>query len=106
MLKTLGSIESKIQPSEGGVGVSESNTAGRDGNGSKIDDSEFDGNEVRDNEVGKKVQKLPKCKNSSKSKKAIRSDFLTPKARLAFTKLRQVFVKAPIFDHFDLKRHI
>ena len=34
------------------------------------------------------------------------SGFLTPKARLAFTKLRQTFVKAPILYHFDPKCHI
>ena len=36
----------------------------------------------------------------------LRSDFCTPKARLAFTKLRQVFVKALIFYHFDSEYHI
>ena len=35
-----------------------------------------------------------------------RTGFLTPKARLAFTKLRQVFVEAPILHHFDLESHI
>ena len=34
------------------------------------------------------------------------TDFLTPKARLAFTQLRQAFVKAPIFHHFNPKSHI
>ncbi len=32
--------------------------------------------------------------------------FLTANARKAFTKLRQVFVKAPILNHFDPERHI
>ena len=32
--------------------------------------------------------------------------FCTSKARLAFIKLRQAFVKTLIFYHFDLKRHI
>ena len=32
--------------------------------------------------------------------------FLTPKARLAFTQLRQAFVEAPIFHHFDPESHI
>ena len=32
--------------------------------------------------------------------------FFTPKVRPAFTQLRQVFVKAPILHHFDLKSHI
>ena len=34
------------------------------------------------------------------------SDFLSLEAKLAFTKLRQTFVKTPIFYHFDLKHHI
>ena len=73
----------------------------------------IDDNEIEDNEVGKKDQKISKSKNltkfkkSSKSKKMVRSlDFLTPKARLVFTKLRQAFVKAPILYYFDLERHI
>ena len=46
-------------------------------------------------------------KNSSKSKKAIGSlDFLTPGAKLAFTKLRQAFFKAPILHHVNPERHI
>ena len=53
-----------------------------------------------DNEVGKKVQNL------SKSKKTVGSDFFTPGAKLAFTKLRQTFVKALILYSFDPKCHI
>ena len=34
------------------------------------------------------------------------SGFLTPKARLAFTKLRQVFMNTPILHYFDPKCHI
>ncbi len=32
--------------------------------------------------------------------------FLTANARRAFTELRQVFVKAPILNHFNSERHI
>ncbi len=32
--------------------------------------------------------------------------FFTANARRAFTKLRQVFVEAPILNHFDPERHI
>ena len=32
--------------------------------------------------------------------------YLTPKARLAFTKLKKTFTKAPILQHFDLECHI
>ena len=100
MLKTLGSYKFKIQPGEGRVGVGRSSRAGHDGSRSKIDDDKFDGGEVGDDEVGKKVQKL------SKFKKMVGSDFLTLGAKLAFTKLRQAFVKALIFHHFNLERHI
>ena len=44
-----------------------------------------------------------------KSKKIVSSmisSFFTPKARLAFIKLRQVFVRALIFYFCDLERHI
>ena len=42
-----------------------------------------------------------------KFKKTVRSsDFLTFKARLAFTKLRQAFVKALIFYYFDPEYYI
>ena len=34
------------------------------------------------------------------------SDFFTLRAKLAFTKLRQVFLKAPILHHFDPEQHI
>ena len=73
---------------------------------SEVGNGEVDGNEVGDDEVAeeKDHQKTPK---TSKSKKTIRSlDFFTPRARLTFTELRQVFVKAPILHHFDLERHI
>ena len=109
MLKTSGSTESKTQLGEGGVGVGGSR-AGREGtelDRSKLDDNGVDDGEVEDDEVGEKVRKRSKSKNSSKSKKTVRSsDFLTPGAKLAFTKLRQAFLKAPIFHHFDPERHI
>ena len=38
--------------------------------------------------------------------KEARAGFFTPKARLAFTQLRQAFVKALILYHFDPKSHI
>ena len=110
MLKTSGSPESKTQPGEGGVGVGGDKRA-RCG-GSKIDgsgknDVEVDGKRVEVNKVGNKVQKSSKSKNLFKSKKTVRSlDFLTPGVKLAFTKLRQAFSKAPILHHFDLERHI
>ena len=34
------------------------------------------------------------------------NDFLTSEAKLAFTQLKQAFVKAPILYYFDLKSHL
>ena len=108
MLKTSVSIEPSTRPGEGVVGVGGDSRAGRDGiDGSGMDDVEVDGGEVEVDEVGKKARKTSKSKNSSKSKKAVGpSDFLTPGAKLAFTELRQAFLKAPILHHFDPERHI
>ena len=107
-MKTLGSIESIIQLIKGGVKVGDDNEAIRNSrykfDGNKIGGTEVDG---EDNKVGKKSQKMSKSKNLSKFKKTERSsDFLTPRAKLAFNKLRQAFVKAPILHHFDLERYI
>ena len=102
MLKTLSTKSAK--PRKGRVKVGGDGRAGRGQSkidGSRMDDVEVDGDEVEVDEVGKKVQNL------SKSKKTVRSsDFLTPGAKLAFTELRQAFIKAPILHHFDLERHI
>ena len=110
MLKTSESTECTTWLEEDGVGVGDDIKAGNDGK--CINGSEIDGGEVRNDEVGKKVQKTSKFKNlskskkSSKSKKTVGSDFLTPGARLVFTKLRQVFVEALILYYFNLKHHI
>ena len=54
-----------------------------------------------------KSKNLSKSKKSSKSKKTVRSsNFFIFRARLVFTKIRQVFVKAPILYHFDPKHYI
>ena len=101
MLKTSESTEPSTQPGEGVVGLSGDSRAGRDGiDGSGMDDVEVDGGEVEVDEVGKKGRK------TSKSQRMVRSDFLTPGAKLAFTELRQAFLKAPILYHFDPERHI
>ena len=65
-----------------------------------MDDVEVDGGEVEIDEGAKKAQKL------SKSKKIVGSDFLTLRAKLAFTKLRQAFLEASILYHFDPEHHI
>ena len=109
MLKTSGSTESKTRTGKGRVGVGGSKP-GREGsklNRSKLHGNEVDGGEVEDDEVREKVWKRSKSKNLSKSKKTVRSlDFLTPGAKLAFTKLRQAFFKASILHYFDPERHI
>ena len=73
---------------------------------SGMDDIEVDDGKVEDDKVGKKGRKTSRSKNLSKSKKMVGLNFLTPRARLAFTELRQTFVKAPILHYFDLERHI
>ena len=106
MLKTSESTESKTQPGEGGVGI-DASRAKCDGSRldrNRIDDGEVNDNEVRDNKVRKKVQKLSKSKNLSK--KMVGSDFCTHGAKLAFTKLRQTFVKSSILYHFNSECHI
>ena len=102
------------KPRKGGVGVGDDSKARRDGSKldrskldrSKIDGIEVDRGEIRENKVEKKVQKMSKSKNLSKSKKTVGSDFLILETRLTFTKLRQAFVKALILYHFDPEYHI
>ena len=104
MLKTSGSIKSKIWPGEGKVGI-DINRAGREGSmldENKLDGGEVDGSKVKNNEVEKKVQKRLKSKNLSKSI----LDFLISGAKIVFTELRQVFFKAPILYYFYLEYHI
>ena len=109
MLKTLGSTKSLTRPGRGKVKVGIDNKAGR--NGIELDESKVDYEKVGDSKIGndeieKKVQKLSKSKNLSKSKKMIGSDFFTFKTRLAFIKLRQTFFKTLILHHFDQERYI
>ena len=106
MLKTSGNTEPLTRPGKGVVEVGGDSRAGRDGiDRSGMDDVEVDGGEVKVDEVEKKGRKTSKSKKLSKSK-MVGSDFFTPGAKLAFTKLRQVFLKAPILHQFDLERHI
>ena len=107
MLKT--SSTESAEPRKGIVGVGGGSRAGRDRGGidrSEINNVEVDGGEDEVDEVGKKARKTSKSKNLSKSQKTVGSDFSTPEAKLAFTKLRQAFIKAPILHHFNPERHI
>ena len=108
MLKTLNT--KSAEPRKGGVGIDDVNRVRRAGSeiddGKKIDGDKVDSAELEDDEVEKKVQKTSKSKNLSKSKTTVRMHFFIPKAKLAFTKLRQAFLKVLIFYHFDLECHI
>ena len=71
-----------------------------------MDNIEVDDIEVEVDKIKKKSQKTSKSKSLFKSKKTIISNIFTPGAKLAFTELRQAFLKAPILYHFDLEYHI
>ena len=92
------------KPKKGGDGIGGHSRAGH--GGSEMDDVEIDSGEVKVDEVGKKARNSSKSKNSFKSQKTVRSDFFILRAKLAFTKLRQTFLKTPILHHFDPERHI
>ena len=96
MLKTLST--KSTDPRKGILRVGDNNKAECDR--SKIVNNEFD-DEFED-KIGKQSWNPFKSKNLSKSKKTD-LDFLSSGARMAFTELRQAFIKAPIFYHFDLK---
>ena len=106
MLKTSRSAESLIRLGNDEVEIG-SDSRARHGNsklnGSRIGDDEV--NDEVDDEVEKKSQNPTKSKNLSKSKK-MEWGFLTSGARMAFTKLRQAFIKASIFHHFNPEHHI
>ena len=104
MLKTTGSTGSIANPEEtkGGVG------------GDSVVDV-VGGSEATNPTKGKNLAKTTKSKILVKSKnhdflksrpEEVGTGFFTPKARLAFTQLRQAFVEALIIYHFDPKNHI
>ena len=105
MLKASGSAESLTWPGEGGVRVGGNSRAGHDK--SKLDESAIGDDEVDEinDEDRKKDQNPTKSKNLSKSKKT-ELGFLISGARIAFTELRQAFVKALILYHFNPECHI
>ena len=96
------------RPGKGGVRVGGDSKARHNRNElnrDEGDDNEVGDGEVEDDKVGMKGQKISKSKNLSKSKKT-ELDFFTSRAKMTFTKLSQVFVKASILYHFDPERHI
>ena len=113
MLKSSSTESSK--PKKGGVGISDDNKARRDSR-CKIDRSEISDNEIDDqvddefddrvdDEFEKKGRNPSKTKNLSKPKKT-ELDFFTFGSRMAFTKLRQAIIKAPILYHLNPEYHI
>ena len=100
MLKT--SSTKSAEPRKNVVGIGGDSRARRDRDrldGSGMNNIEIDDGKVGGNEVEKKDSK------SFKSKKK-ESGFFTSGARMAFTKLRQAFIKTLILHHFDPKHHI
>ena len=106
MLKTTRSTESAANPKE---------TEGEVGGNSVVGNSMVGGGEAINSTKGKNQAKTTKSKILVKSKnhdfpksriEKVGTGFFTPEARLAFTQLRQAFVKAPILYHFDPKNYI
>ena len=104
MLKTTGSTGSVASPekTEGGVG------------GDSVVDV-VGGGEATNPTKGKNLAKTTKSKILVKSKnhdfpksrpEEAGTGFLIPEAKLAFTRLRQAFVEAPILHHFNPESHI
>lgn len=79
------------------VSVDKNNTVDKVGSNSKISGVKS---------MAKKDLKSAKLKNLIVMEPNFGVGFLTPKARLAFTKLRQIFIEASIFNYFYLEYHI
>ena len=105
MLKTIGNTGSAANPKE---------TEGRVG-GDNVVGNVVGGGEATNPTKRKNPVKTTKSKILLKSKnhdfpkskpEEAGTSFFTPKTRLAFTQLRQAFVKASILHHFDLESYI
>ena len=105
MLKTTGNTGSAVNPeeTEGGVG------------GNSVVSDVVGGGEATNSTKRKNPVKTTKSKILVKFKnhdfpksrpEEAGTGFFTPKARLAFTQLRQAFVKAPILYHINPESHI
>ena len=105
MLKTTESTGSVANPKETKCEISSNSVLSDVVSGSEATNPTKGKNPVKTT----KSKILVKFKNDdfpkSRPEKA-KTGFFTPKARLAFTQLRQAFVKAPILYHFDLKSQI
>ena len=105
MLKTIGSTGSAANPKK---------IKGEFG-GKSVIGNMIGGNEATNFTKRKNKAKTTKSKILVKSKnhdfhksktEKVETSFFTYEARLAFIQLRQAFVEAPIFHHFDPKNHI
>ena len=105
MLRMTGSTGFAANPKETEVEVSGNNVVG-----DLVGSNEATNHTKRKNQAKTTKSKiLVKSKNHDFPKSRIEkagTSFLTPKARLAFTQLRQVFVEAPILHHFYPESHI
>ena len=105
MLKTIKSIGSVTEPKKTKVGINSNNMV----------DSNKITNQINFTK-GKNQAKITKSKILVKSKNydfplnfrnmEVRPGFFIFKARLAFTKLKQIFIEALILHYFDSKCHI
>ena len=106
MLKTTRNTGSALNPKESESKVDGNNMVGD----SIVGDDEATNPTKRKNQAKTtKFKILIKSKNhdfpKSRTEK-VGTGFFTPKARLAFTQLRQVFIKALILHHFNPESHI
>ena len=105
MLKTIRSTRSVANPEK-----TESEVSGNSVVGNIIDSGEAINPTKRKNQAKTTKSKiLVKFKNHDFPKfktEEAGTGFFTPKARLAFTQLRQAFVKVSILHHFDIESHI
>ena len=105
MLKTIGSTRSAANPKKTKAGFGSNSVVGDIVGGGEATNPTKGKNPVKTT----KSKILVKSKNhdfpKSRPEKA-GTGFLTPEARLAFTRLRQAFVEAPILHHFDPESHI
>ena len=105
ILKTIGSTGSAANPEETKSGVGGNSMIGNMVGGSKATNLTKRKNPVKMTKskilIESKNHDFPKSRPEE-----ARMGFLTPKARLAFTQLRQGFVKALVFHHFDPESRI
>ena len=105
MLKTSGSTESVANPEKTQGEVGSDSVVGNIVSGGEVINPTKRKNQAKTT----KSKILVKSKNhdflKSKTEEA-RTGFFTPKARLAFSQLRQAFREATILNYFNLENHI